>query len=102
VDVNLEKIRKEFVKVHNMYRKNRRVDDLLRNKDIESLYQKDAEKTADTGRFDNSSKECNGQPLGSNRIMLTNKTPTSNSVTRSFYEGVKEYDFENPHLVPGA
>ena len=44
-----------------MYRKNHQVDDLLRNKDIESLYQKDAEKTADTGRFDNSSKECNGQ-----------------------------------------
>ena len=101
-EVNLEKIREEFVKVHNMYRKNHQVDDLLRNKDIESLAQKEAESIANTGQFDNSSKEYNGQPLGSNRIMLTNKTPTANSVTRNFYEGIKEYDFENPHLVPGA
>ena len=48
-DVNLEKIRKEFLKVHNMYRKNHQVEDLLRNKDIESLAQKDAENTANTG-----------------------------------------------------
>ena len=101
-EVDLEKIREEFVKVHNMYRKNHQVDDLLRNKDIESLAQKEAESIANTGQFDNSSKEYNGQPLGSNRIMLTNKTPTANSVTRNFYEGIKEYDFENPHLVLGA
>ena len=101
-DVNLEKIRKEFLKVHNMYRKNHQVDDLLRNKDIESLAQKDAENTANTGGFDNSKKEYKGQPLGQSRLMLTNKTPTANSVTRNFYKGVKEYDFENPHLVPEA
>jgi uncharacterized protein YkwD len=80
-DVDLEKIRKQTLKVHNMYRKNHQVGDLLRNKDIESLAQKDAENTANTGQFDNSSKEYNGQPFGSNRIMLTNKTPTANSVT---------------------
>ena len=101
-DVDLEKIRKQTLKVHNMYRNNHQVGDLLRNKEIESLAQKDAENTANTGEFDNSSKEYKGQPLGSNRLMSTNKTPTANFVTRRFYEGVKEYDFENPHLVPDA
>ena len=101
-DVDLEKIRKQTLKVHNMYRNNHQVGDLLRNKDIESLAQKDAENTANTGEFDYSSKEYNGQPLGSNRIMIRNRTPTANYVTRCFYEGVKEFDFENPHLVLGA
>lgn len=100
--IDLEKMRKELLNLHNNYRKNHQVGNLLRNKDIESLAQKDAETTASTGEFDHSSKEYKGQPLGENRIMITNRTPTANTITRNFYEGINEYDFNNPHMVAKA
>ena len=101
----LEEIRNNILVNHNYHRKRHQVGDLTRNSELEVIAQTYSEKLASTGNFAHSGNKYKGNPLGENLYKSWGSyqvSVTGKEASNSWYEEVKDYDFNNPGFTSGT
>ena len=102
---DLETIRNNILVNHNYHRKRHQVGDLTRNSELEVIAQTYSEKLASTDTFAHSGNTYNGNPLGENLYKSWGSyqvSVTGTEASNSWYEEVKDYDFNNPGFKSGT
>ena len=102
---DLETIRNNILVNHNYHRKRHQVGDLTRNSELEVIAQTYSEKLASTDTFAHSGNTYNGNPLGENLYKKWGSyqvSVTGTEASNSWYEEVKDYDFNNPGFKSGT
>jgi uncharacterized protein YkwD len=99
--VDLESLRKQLLISHNNYRKNHQVGNLERNSEIEKIAQQYAEYLGSIRQMVHSQNEYKGNSLGEN-LFWASGSITGDYVTNSWYNEIKNYDFNNQGFKQGT
>ena len=84
----------EHLEMHNKYRKMHHVPDLELNQELCDIAQKYAEYLAKNSLFEHSHARFKGAGMGENLYMCEGFEPNGGDAVTSWYDEIKDYDFE--------
>lgn len=101
VTLDLETVRSEMLTRHNYYRAQHQVNDLTRVAGIEDIAQNYSNYLASINSLEHSPKYYLGSKLGENLYYGPKYSTIGINSVDSWYEEVKDYDFNNPGYKSG-
>ena len=102
LEIDLEKVKKDMLDRHNLYRARHQVGNLERNAAIEAIAQDYSEYLLSTGTFQHSFNKFNGEFLGENLYLSTISISLGIDPVDDWYAEVKNYNFDSPGYIPGT
>lgn len=98
----LEQFRNDALKRHNYYRALHKVDDLVRDSDLEKIAQKNVDYMIKSNSFHFTDEKYNGEYVGENLYSITGGNPDGATITDKWYDGINKYDFKKPGFASDA
>ena len=95
-DGNDNDVENEALQCHNDYRNKHHAPPLTINKELSAIAQQYADYLAKNDIFEHSDNKYNNNPLGENLYMCSGTAITGKSMTTSWYNEIKDYDFNKP------
>ena len=95
-DPSKSEFQKDALNTHNEYRRKHKAPPLQLDSELCNISQKYAEKLARLGRLEHSQNTWNGNELGENIFMCYGRPITGKSMTKSWYDEIKDYNFSRP------
>ena len=102
VTFNLETVRKDMLDKHNFYRAKHQAPNLQRLAALEDIAQAYSEKLVSLGYLVHSSNTLNGNYIGENLYFGYNAGYLGTAPVDSWYDEIKEYDFEKAEFKSGT
>ena len=99
---DLENLKRELLETHNQKRALHGVQKLTANPRLDQIAQRYADKLAQTNSFQHSGDKFDGQPMGENLFMQGGRQMTGDYCTNSWYDEIKDYNFNNPERKTGV
>ena len=102
-DFDFDSFYTELVNQHNLLRKKHKADSLTKLAAIAELAQETADKCKAVNGLQHSGNSYNGQWMGQNLFVMGGAVPTGTEVADSWYEEIKDYDFDTgKSITPNA
>lgn len=89
-------VENEALQCHNDYRNKHHAPPLTINKELSAIAQQYADYLAKNDIFEHSDNKYKNNPLGENLYMCSGTAITGKSMTTSWYNEIKDYDFTKP------
>ena len=99
---DLEKVRKDMLDRHNLYRAKHQVGNLERLEALEAMAQNYSDYLLSTGKFEHSFNFFNGKYTGENLYWGPYSGDIGIHPVDMLYKEVKKYNFSSPGYIPGT
>ena len=102
LEFDLEKVRKDMLDRHNLYRAKHQVGNLERLKALQAMAQSYSDYLLSTGKFEHSYNRFNGEYTGENLYWGRYSDDIGIDSVDYWYSEVKKYNFDSPGYIPGT